>query len=293
MSGTTISSPKKDEHQLILQIQSDKVVGQLMKALPKGLSAQGFVRQAVTLVRRTPDLVKCDALTVLGGIIQAAELGMQLSNALGHCFLIPRWNSRRKTLEAVFQMGYKGWRELANRSGRVLSIQPRIISQGDDWQVEYGTRPHVDHSPCSVPGDAIAYYCTAHLVNTSVVDFEYMSRQRVQQWRERYSPAPRDKTDYSAWATNFDAMALKTVTGLLCRRLPLSIEFQQFLAVADPAPQEPVQFLPRTQELLAELGMPAETGDDGGPDAEQGDAQAAGPGGRVAELPTQGKKAEA
>lgn len=260
MSDSQVMSPRQREKALLGQMQDPKLVSVLIKVLPKQLSADRFVRQAVTMVRRAPDLLNCDPVSVLGGMIQAAELGLELSGVLGHCWLIPRDNHRSGRKEATFQMGYRGYRELVMRSGKVLSLQPRIVCAGDEYEVSYGTRPYIEHRPGKVQGEPVAFYCAAFMAGGGLPDFVDMSRDRVQAWRMQFAP-PR-KTDRSPWATHPEAMALKTVTGILCRRLPLSVEVEAALNIEPAGQEEPVNYLPRTEQILEDFaGLVPAVGD--------------------------------
>lgn len=252
MSGTMIGSPKKEQSEVLRLVNDQKLCAALVKVLPKGLTADRFQRQALTLCRRTPDLLKCDPVSVIGGIIQAAELGLELSGALGHCYLIPRNNSERHCKEAVFQLGYRGYKELATRSGRVTNFTPRIVKEKDDWKVRYGTDHKLEHTPSMEESPPVAYYCVAWVVGSHIPDFEVMSRKQVEAWKSRYVKATGAR---SPWSTHFDAMALKTVTGILARRMPLSVEQQEAFSREEVRPDEPLEFTPAAHDAFGAMGL--------------------------------------
>ena len=74
------------------------------------------------LVYRTPKLQECTRDSIFSSILQASELGLDLSPPMGEGYLIPRWNGRAKVLECQFQPGYRGLVALARRSGEIAMI---------------------------------------------------------------------------------------------------------------------------------------------------------------------------
>src|SRR5215831_18203584 len=132
---------------------------QLAAALPRHLTPQQIVRQAMTLLRTTPKLCECSQFSVLSGIFKAAELGLALSGPLGQAYLVPRWNSKLRCTEATFQIGYKGILQLAYRSSKVKKIEMRTRRANDHFVLRLGTQSHIDHVPnLDNPGEPVGYY---------------------------------------------------------------------------------------------------------------------------------------
>jgi recombination protein RecT len=278
VSGTVINTQQKGaDAPALLMLQSPKLAQSLMKVLPAGLSADRFVRQAITLCRKTPGLLKCDPVSVVGGVVQAAELGLELSGPLGHCYLIPRRNNERRCEEAVFQMGYRGYKELAVRSGKVHGFTPRIIREKDDYKLRYGTEHKLEHTPSMAASEPIAYYCVAWMIGFHVPDFEFMSKEQVEDWKRKHVKAVGGR---SPWQTHFDAMALKTVTGVLARRMPLTVQQQQAFEAEEAQPGESPSLTPAAADVLGAMGVepvegPLGPGDpgfaEGGPEPDAGE----------------------
>jgi recombination protein RecT len=252
-------------------LEAPAVRGQIANALPKHLTPGRVLRQAMTLVQKTPALLECSQHSILAGIVQASELGQ--------AYLVPRWNGKIRAKEAVFQVGYRGLIDLAYRSGQVQSFSLRVVHAHEPFRVFLGSHSRIEHEPCldGDPGAAVAYYAVVKLSGGGE-DFEVMSRAQVEAHRAKYSPATGGQ---SPWQTAFDEMALKTVARRLAKRLPLSVEFQE-AAVQDEyheagvgleqgrvvaAPLAPPS---RTEEVLAKLdhvGAGPEAGEAGAPAA--------------------------
>ncbi len=164
----------------------------------------------------------------------------------------------------MFQLGYKGAVNLTFRSGLVLSISPRLVREGDEFAYYLGTRHEIIHRPCATLETPVLYYYAMAKLQGGGHDFDVWSKEQVLAHRQRYSPPPQGKPDYSAWATAFDAMASKTVLCALARRLPVSVEFQQALAedAAGAGVDEPITITvpapkaDRGDDILAKLNAP-------------------------------------
>jgi recombination protein RecT len=201
---------------------SPAVTRELARVLPANLPPERLVRQALTLAHANPDLLKCSPMSVLAGIVRAAELQLELSGVLGHAYLVPRWNGKAKCHEATFQVGYRGFVSLAFRSGKVRALPMRVVYASDEFDVRYGTDPTLFHQPArGKRGEPVAYYALAQLASGGF-DFELLFHDEAVLHRQKYGPKGN-----SPWETNFEDMALKTCARRLAKRLPLSVESYQ------------------------------------------------------------------
>src|SRR5690625_5711770 len=80
-----------------------------------------LMRLTMTTIRTTPELRQADVGSLLGGVMQAAQLGLE-PGLLGQCYLLPFKNNRKGITEVQFIIGYKGMIDLAKRSGHTQSI---------------------------------------------------------------------------------------------------------------------------------------------------------------------------
>jgi recombination protein RecT len=262
----------------------DRSKGQIAAALPKHLTAERMVRVALTAFQRTPALQECSPLSVVAAVVQAAELGLELSGPLGQAYLVPYWNKNTGQKEAQFQVGYRGLIDLAYRSGRVANITAHVVYRNDRFRFAYGTRPFIEHLPTlEATGEPVAVYAVTHFKG-GAIDFEVMSVAQVEAHRQRYS---KQRSKDSPWETAWQEMAKKTVLRRLAKRAPVSVEMQRAAAadeqaefgVAQPASVELAPTEPwliegaatRSEQVLARLeGVAAdaperEPGADDGP----------------------------
>lgn len=213
----------------------ERLKPQLARALPKHVTAERLARVALTAVRNNPKLAQADAMSLMGSIMTAAQLGLEPNTPLGQCYIIP-YNNKVKgadgkekwMMQASFQMGYKGIIELAHRSGQYRQITAHAVDEADEFNYSYGLNPTLVHTPAVAPSGKIVYYYAVYQLTNGGFDFRVWSRDQVQAHAEKYSKtwdAEKKRFFYaSAWADAFDSMGCKTVLIDLLRYAPKSVE---------------------------------------------------------------------
>lgn len=192
---------------------------QIALCLPKHMDADKMVRIALTAMQRTPKLLECDPTSILACVMGAAELGLELSGPLGQAYMVPRYNKHLGCQAASLQVGYRGFQQLAYRSGEVVSFPARVVYEKDAFEVNLGTHQFIMHRPYlgEDPGPAVAFYAVLNLQRGSP-DFEVMSLAQVEAHRARFAK------DNAIWDSDFDEMAKKTVIRRLAKRAPISTD---------------------------------------------------------------------
>ena len=200
--------------------------GQIAKALPTVLTPERYTRMVMTALSTNPQLQQCTPESFLGAVMQAAQLGVEPNTPLGQAYLIPYRNKGR--LECQFQLGYKGMLDLAYRSGEVSVIDAQAVHENDLFEFEYGLEPKLKFKPSLTNrGPVVAYYAMFRTKDGGF-NFAVMSREDVDQFAKQYSKAA--GSGYSPWATNFDAMAKKTVLKQVLKYAPLKSDFVREIA---------------------------------------------------------------
>ncbi|ORC37286.1 hypothetical protein B4O97_03595 [Marispirochaeta aestuarii] len=196
----------------------EKLKPQIERALPKHVTPDRMARMALTAIRNNPKLGQAEAVSLMGSIIQASQLGLEPNTPLGQCYIIP-YNSKNG-MQAQFQMGYKGIVDLAHRSGQYRQLTAHPVDEADEFRYSYGLNPDLVHVPAEKPSGKIThYYAVYHLTNGGF-DFRVWSREKVEAHAKQYSKS----FSSGPWQTNFDQMACKTVMIDLLRYAPKSVE---------------------------------------------------------------------
>jgi len=194
-----------------------------------GKKTQGFLA-SVMQVANQPQLKGAVPATVINAAMMAATLDLPINNNLGFAYIVPykrkfkdaqgKWS---ESLEAQFQMGYKGFIQLAQRSGQFARIAATPVFGGQ----LISANPLLGYEfDWTVPnqGEAIGYVAFFKLLNGFTAEL-YMSTADVKKHAGKYSQS--FKYGSGVWKDNFESMALKTVTKLLLsKQAPLSIEMQ-------------------------------------------------------------------
>jgi recombination protein RecT len=194
---------------------------QISKALPSVMTAERFTRMVLTALSANPRLAQCTRDSFLGGMMQAAQLGLEPNTPLGQAYLIPYRNNKKGVMECQFQIGYKGLIDLAYRSGEVATVQAHCVYQNDEFEYELGLDAKLRHVPAMKNrGDMTHVYAVIKLTNGGYA-FEVMSADDVRKHAQKFSKAVND----GPWQTNFDEMAKKTILKKVLKYAPLKSEF--------------------------------------------------------------------
>ncbi len=221
-AGATIQPQAKRPMNPYQNIQDlfKRMAPEIAKVLPKHIKSDHLLRVALTEIRKNPKLLECSSQSLLGALMLAAQLGLE-PGILGHAYLIPYYNSKTRSTEVQFQIGYKGYIDLVRRSGELQTLDVHEVCRGDAFEYEYGLTPKLMHRPAlENRGEPYCYYAIAKLKDGGFM-FLVLSVQDVEKFRKR-SKSP----DYGPWVTDYDAMAKKTVIKQLAKYLPLSTEIQ-------------------------------------------------------------------
>lgn len=215
----------------------ERAAPQIKAALPKHMTPERMVRIAYSAIARSPSLLKCDAASIVRSVIEASELGLEPSGVLGHAYLVPFRNNKTGREEAQLHVGYRGFIELAHRSGRVRSICAEVVYQGDEFEFVRGTEEKLRHVPClNRPDDAtpICAYACVHYTDGGV-DFEVLGLDKI---AKAQKASRGSNSSSSPWVQYWEEMARKTAIRRLAKRLPLSPELMT-AAVADEVRELP------------------------------------------------------
>jgi recombination protein RecT len=230
----------------------------ISEALPKskGMDAERLSRIVLTTLKMNPKLLDCTIESLLGAVLQSAQLGLE-PNLLGSCYFIPYKNT------VSFQIGYKGLIDLVTRKGEVTSIVAQEVRSGDYFHYEYGRNETLVHrpAPSKERGEITCFYAYAHLKNGGFT-FQVMGLDEIEAVRDQFSVAYKyDKGASSMWVKHFSAMAQKTIIKKLIKYLPISVETQSAVAVDETIRKDitaesvyvPVDVMDNVQDFKVEI----------------------------------------
>ena len=221
----------------------DKFKTEIATALPLHLkdNAEKYARQLVTLHSSNSYLQRCSVESMLGSLMTASALGLDLSPQLGQCYIIPYGT------QAQFQLGYKGMIDLANRSGQIIRIYADVVYEKDHFEYSKGLDGTLKHEESDEEdrGKPTHVYALAQFKNGGYA-FDVWTWNRVMAHGKKHSQS--FTRGSSPWQSDPESMAKKTLLKSIWKYLPISTEIQR-AAVADEA----VRVVNDTIEAEAEI----------------------------------------
>lgn len=195
-------------------VNATKVKQSIMNTLQDESRAKRFTTAIVTAVNNNPGLQECDAITIISGALLGESLNLSPSPQLGQYYLVPFNDSKRGCKVAQFQLGYKGYIQLALRSGEykklnVISIKKGELVKFDPLNEEIEV--NIIENPAErEAAETIGYYAMFEYIN-GFRKALYWSKEKMEAHAEKYSQGYRARKGYTFWEKDFDAMAYKTM----------------------------------------------------------------------------------
>lgn len=180
-----------------------------------GKKAAGFMSSIIAVANNNKLLAKAEPSTVIGAAAQAAMLDLPINQSLGFAYIVPYKGA------AQFQLGYKGYIQLAQRSGQYVDIGAKTVFEGE---LEYENRLLDKFKFGERTGDKVIGYLAYFRLTNGFEKMLFMELDEMIAHAKKYSKSYSGGTEKWGLA-EFDVMAEKTVLKrLLSKYGPLSIE---------------------------------------------------------------------
>lgn len=198
-------------------LNSAAVIENIGQALGE-TNRQRFITGVISAVNNNAQLQECTNQSILSGALLGETLKLSPSPQLGHYYLVP-FNDKEKGKVAQFQLGYKGYIQLAIRSGQykklnVLAIKKGELEYFDPLNEEIKIELMIDKWDEREELETIGYYAMFELVN-GFKKAIYWSKKQMESHAMKYSPGfKKDRKNgwsYTFWSKDFDGMAYKTM----------------------------------------------------------------------------------
>lgn len=252
VSNSLTESKKKPKFSMILQ--TDSIQKLINNTLGEPKKAQRFITAISSAVATNQALQECDGFSIINSALLGETLNLSPSPQLGQYYMVP-YNDKKKGKVATFQLGYKGYIQLAIRSGQYRSINVIDVKEGEllkyDRLSETVELSFVDDEDERAKLPTIGYCAMFELVNgfRKVI---YWTYSKMLNHADKYSQAFSKEAkggkypkvsyeDYKArkveesdlwlyssfWYKDFDGMAFKTMLRQLISKWGImSIELQ-------------------------------------------------------------------
>lgn len=230
--NNSLAARKNQKVGLTAYLTQDAVKDQINKVVG-GKDGQRFMAAIISAVNTNPALQECTNPSILSGALLGESLKLSPSPQLGHYYLVP-FNDKNKGKVAQFQLGYKGYIQLAIRSGQYKKLNVLAIKEGeleyfDPLNEDIKINLMVDRWDEREEAETIGYYAMFELTN-GFRKAIYWSKKQMENHAMKYSQGYRAKKGYTFWEKNFDGMAYKTMLRQLISKWGImSIELQSAL----------------------------------------------------------------
>lgn len=226
MSNLVTNKPK-----FSVAIQSDTYKNLINNTLGDKDRASRFIASISSAVATNQALQECDAGTILSGALLGESLNLSPSPQLGQYYLVPFNDSKRGCKVAQFQLGYKGYIQLAIRSGQYKKLNVLAIKKGElvkydalNEEIEVNL---IEDEEERENAETIGYYAMFEYTNGFRKSL-YWSKSKMEKHALKYSKGYAAHKGYTYWEKDFDGMAYKTMLRQLISKWGImSIDMQQ------------------------------------------------------------------
>lgn len=225
-----INSEEKKDTSIVAYMESKAVFNNIHETL--GDKAPQFIASVAALVNTNRDLQDVDKKSILLACLTATALDLPINASLGFSYIIPYKETKTNNKYAQFQMGYKGFIQLALRSGQFETINVSDVRDGEirginrlTGEIEFTWK---ENNREALP--VVGYVAHVKLISGFRKTL-YMTVKDLQSHGLRYSSTM--KRGFGMWKDDFDAMASKTVLKLLLSKYGLMTTQLQKALLAD------------------------------------------------------------
>ena len=251
MNNSLANQTQAQKPKFSMVLQSDAIQKLINNTLGDPKKAQRFVTAISSAVATNPTLQECDSFSVINSALLGESLNLSPSPQLGHYYMVP-FNDKKKGKVATFELGYKGYIQLAIRTGQYKSINVIDVKQGElisfDRLTETINLKFIEDEDEREAMPTIGYCAMFETINGFRKTI-YWTKKKMLHHADKYSQAFslkatdhkvsyedfeagkvafKDMWKYSSfWYKDFDAMAFKTMLRQLISKWGImSIELQ-------------------------------------------------------------------
>lgn len=227
------NSLQKTQKQGLATYLSQDAVKNKINEVIGGKNGQRFISAIVSATTNNPQLQECSNGSILSAALLGESLNLSPSPQLGQYYLVP-FNDNKKGKVAQFQLGYKGYIQLAIRSGQYKKLNVLAIKEGElirfdplNEEIEVHL---IEDEEAREAAETIGYYAMFEYVN-GFKKAMYWSKAKMEahalKYSQSYAADKRNGTAWTFWSKDFDGMAYKTMLRQLISKWGImSIEMQ-------------------------------------------------------------------
>ena len=224
--STTAVAPNNPIEELKKMIDDKRTYNRFYPVLKD--KTQAYLSNILSIANNDNLLKIADPKTILNAALQAAILELPINQNFGFAYIVPYQNKKENKTLAQFQIGYKGYIQLAIRSNKYLKINVAPLYEGQFKRYD-PIKDTLEYDLDNKKSKKITHFIGYFKLMNGFEKYLIMSVDEIDEHAKKYSQSY--KKGFGIWKDNFNAMAEKTVIKLLISKYGiLNTELEQALA---------------------------------------------------------------
>jgi recombination protein RecT len=200
--------------------------------------APQFMASILNLYNGDPNLQAAEPMSIVSSAMVAASLDLPVDKNLGYAWIVPFYDSKKGYKAAQFQLGYKGYIQLALRTGQYKAINVIEVREGELVKWNRLTE-EIELDLDAATSEKVIGYCGYFKLVNGFEKTVYWTRDQIEAHRIKHNKMKNKKDLNNVWKSDYDAMAMKTVIrNMLSKWGILSIEMQKAFTEDEQGDQE-------------------------------------------------------
>jgi recombination protein RecT len=199
--------------------------------------APQFMASVLNLYNGDPNIQAAEPMSIVSSAMVAASLDLPIDKNLGYAWIVPFYDSKKGHKAAQFQLGYKGYIQLALRTGQYKGINVIPVREGELVKWNRLTE-EVELNLEAATSEKVIGYCGYFKLINGFEKTVYWTRDEVEAHRIKHNKAKDKKSLNNVWKSDYDVMAMKTVLrNMLGKWGILSVEMQTAVSEDEKEPE--------------------------------------------------------
>lgn len=194
-----------------------------------GKRAAQFSSSLLNLYNGDPSIQEAEPMSIMASAMVAATLDLPVDKNLGFAWIVPFYDHKKGCKVAQFQLGYKGYIQLAQRTGKYKAINAIAVYEGEvrSWNA---LTEELEFDPYGRISDAVVGYCGYFRLINGFEKKVFWTAEQLENHRIKHNKGKDKNALSNVWKSNYEAMAIKTILrNMLSKWGILSIDMQNAL----------------------------------------------------------------
>lgn len=228
--------------------------------------APQFMSSLLNLYSGDPNIQAAEPMSIISSSMVAASLDLPIDKNLGYAWIVPFYDSKKGHKAAQFQLGYKGYIQLALRTGQYKAINVIAVHEGELIKWNRLTE-EIELDLEGATSEKVIGYCGYFKLINGFEKTVYWTKDEIEAHRIKHNKMKDKNALNNVWKSDYDAMAMKTVIrNMLSKWGILSVEMQTAVTEDERETHDITNEAGDEQEIIDYQPEPEEKKEEVGPD---------------------------